>query len=73
MDQPEVALIVGAGPGLGFSLARRFARAEMNVAIAARSAERLQTLAGGCSGITHQCRAYVCDATNEGEVETRFR
>jgi NAD(P)-dependent dehydrogenase (short-subunit alcohol dehydrogenase family) len=53
MDQPEVALIAGAGPGLGFSLARRFARAEMNVAIAARSAERLQTLAAGCSGITH--------------------
>jgi NAD(P)-dependent dehydrogenase (short-subunit alcohol dehydrogenase family) len=73
MDQPEVALIVGAGPGLGFSLARRFARAEMNVAIAARSAERLQTLAAGCSGITHQCRAYVCDAIDEGEVETLFR
>jgi NAD(P)-dependent dehydrogenase (short-subunit alcohol dehydrogenase family) len=73
MDQPEVALIVGAGPGLGFSLARRFARAEMNVAIAARSAERLQALAAGCSGITHQCRAYVCDAIDEGEVETLFR
>ena len=72
MDTQEVALIVGAGPGLGFSLARRFARAEMSVAIAARHAEKLETLAAGCSGITHQCRAYACDATNGGDVERLF-
>lgn len=73
MGQPEVALIVGGGAGLGFALARRFARAEMNVAIAARNAERLATLATGCSGITHQCRAYACDATDDEQVETLFR
>lgn len=69
----ETALIVGAGPGLGFALARRFARAEMNVALAARRAEQLQDMAAECSGVSHGARAYRCDATVEGEVEALLR
>ncbi|MBL8474130.1 MAG: SDR family NAD(P)-dependent oxidoreductase [Rhodocyclaceae bacterium] len=72
MDQHETALVVGAGPGLGCALARRFARAEMHVAIAARTAERLETLIAGCSGIHHGARAYACDARVEAQVETLF-
>ncbi|MBL8482207.1 MAG: SDR family NAD(P)-dependent oxidoreductase [Rhodocyclaceae bacterium] len=72
MDQHEVALVVGAGPGLGCALARRFARAEMHVAIAARNAERLDTLIAGCSGIHHGARAYACDARVEAAVENLF-
>ena len=33
MDTPETSIIAGAGPGLGAALARRFARAGMNVAM----------------------------------------
>ena len=69
----EVALIVGVGPGLGFALARRFARAEMNVAIAGRRAEKLETMAAECCGIAHGARAYTCDATVERDVESLFR
>jgi NAD(P)-dependent dehydrogenase (short-subunit alcohol dehydrogenase family) len=72
MDQPEVAIIVGVGPGLGCSLARRFARAEMHVAMAARDAGKLDAFAAECSGINHQGRAYSCDATDEQAVERLF-
>jgi len=68
----EVAMIVGAGPGLGFALARRFARAEMSVAMAARHGERLEAMAAECCGIAHGARAYTCDATVEGDVARLF-
>ena len=73
MDEREVAAVVGAGPGLGFSLARRFARAEMNVAIAARDAAKLETMMLECCGIAHEARAYACDATDENQVEALFQ
>ncbi|HSD61478.1 MAG TPA: SDR family NAD(P)-dependent oxidoreductase [Burkholderiales bacterium] len=73
MERNEVAVIVGAGPGLGCALGRRFSRAEMHVALAARDAAKLETLAFECSGIGHRGRAYACDATEEGAVEELFR
>jgi NAD(P)-dependent dehydrogenase (short-subunit alcohol dehydrogenase family) len=72
MEQRKVAVIVGAGPGLGCALGRRFAKAEMNVALAARNTERLGSLAVECSGIGHAGRAYDCDATDEQAVEDLF-
>lgn len=68
----ETAVIVGAGPGLGAALARRFARAEMNVVMAARRPERLEVLACEYSGIGHRCIAAECDATREQDVERLF-
>ena len=73
MKSNQVALIVGVGPGLGFALARRCARAEMHVALAARRVERLETMAAECSGVHHHGRAYGCDATREDEVRELFR
>lgn len=72
MDEREVAAVIGAGPGLGFSLARRFARAEMSVALAARDASKLETMAVECCGIARAARAYACDATDEGQVDALF-
>jgi NAD(P)-dependent dehydrogenase (short-subunit alcohol dehydrogenase family) len=37
-------MVVGVGPGLGFALVERFARAGMTVAMAARQAGRLEQL-----------------------------
>lgn len=73
MEANQVAVVVGAGPGLGCALGRRFARAEMHVALAARDAAKLDTLAIECSGIGHRGRAYACDATDEDAVEELFR
>jgi NAD(P)-dependent dehydrogenase (short-subunit alcohol dehydrogenase family) len=66
MSQP-VAVIVGAGPGLGAALARRFAKAGMTVAVARRNASKLGKLATEIGG-----KAYACDATDAAAVENLF-
>ena len=68
----DTAVIVGAGPGLGAALARRFARAEMNVVMAVRNIEKIETLALGLSGIVHRTMAVACDATREADVKRLF-
>lgn len=72
MEQRKLAMIVGAGPGLGSALARRFGKAEMNVALAARDLARLELLAMESAGIGHGAKAYACDATDEKSVEAFF-
>ncbi len=66
-ERKKIALVVGAGRGLGAALARRFARAGAATAVAARGPEPLQRLAGEIGA-----RAYPCDATREGEVVRLF-
>ena len=68
----QVALVVGAGHGLGSALARCFAQAGMAVAIAARNAEKLQSLVEDLQhdGV-HAC-AYGCDAQWEPSVKGLF-
>lgn len=63
MDESRIALIVGAGPGLGSALARNFAGHGMRVAVARRNVE---------SGAGAGDRAYRCDATNEDDVVRLF-
>jgi len=53
MAQQEIALIVGAGPGLSASLARLFTKEGMKVALAARDTGKLNTLVTEIDG-----RAY---------------
>ena len=67
MPTPELAVIVGAGPGLGAALVRCFAKAGMSVACAARNLDRLADLTRETGA-----RAYRCDATDGGEVQGLF-
>ncbi len=48
----EVALIAGAGPGLGAALARRFAASGLRVVIAARRRGAIEALAREVSAET---------------------
>lgn len=66
----EIALIVGAGAGLGAALARAFAADGMAVAIAARDVARLRAIADAVPGGT--VRAYACDAAKEADVQALF-
>ena len=67
MTEQEIALIVGAGPGLSASLARLFKKEGMKVALAARDAKKLDALVKEIDG-----RAYACDASNPKDVEKLF-
>ena len=63
----EVALIVGAGAGLSASLARLCAKQGMAVALAARDAGKLASLAKETGA-----KAYACDAGEASAVERLF-
>ena len=65
----DTAVIVGAGPGLGSALARRFARAGMKVAVARRSIDKLAPL---IRELGRNASAYACDATDEPAVRQLF-
>ncbi|GAA4885874.1 SDR family NAD(P)-dependent oxidoreductase [Saccharopolyspora cebuensis] len=57
---PTIA-IVGAGPGLGASLARRFGRRGFQVALLARDAERLDALARDLAGDGVEAEGFPAD------------
>lgn len=69
MTDREVAIVFGAGPGLGAALASRFASAGMAVALAARDRSRIDGLADGLVAAGGVARAYRCDVTLEAEVD----
>lgn len=61
------ALIVGAGHGLSASLARRFAAAGMQIALAARNPGKLDALCDEAGA-----HAFACDAADAASVEALF-
>ena len=63
----QSALIVGAGSGLSASLARAFAKAGLRVTLAARSIEKLASLAAETGA-----KAIACDATKRADIEKLF-
>ena len=71
-ERPAVAVIGGVGEGLGYALSRRFAQAGYNVALAARSAERLARLAGEISKAGLRAFAVPTDLREEQEVLALF-
>lgn len=72
MDKTPVAVIAGAGEGLGFALGKRFARAGYNVALAARSTDRLARLAGEIVKGGGKAFAAPTDLREEQEVMALF-
>ncbi|MDX6301954.1 MAG: hypothetical protein QOF53_3168 [Nocardioidaceae bacterium] len=74
MSNP-VVVVVGAGPGVGGSVARRFGREGYDVALVSRSEDQLAALGGDLqeSGVTAGWSA--CDITDEAALRgavTRF-
>lgn len=65
---PQVAVVVGVGPGLGGALARRFADADWRVVCVARRAEVVAALAGEVHGV-----GMTCDVTDETQIKALFQ
>jgi len=70
-DRP-VAVVVGAGPGTGAAVARRFAAGGFDVAVSARSAEKLAPVAEEVRAAGGRALEVPADATDEASVQAAF-
>ncbi len=71
---PRVAVIAGVGPGLGASLARRFAKEGCRVALLARSADYLDQLTAEITAAQGPDAAIAvpCDLANPEQIIAAF-
>lgn len=67
MSEKQIAVVVGAGPGLGDALVRRCAEAGMNVAAVSRRGRPPEMIED-----RNLVRGYACDATEGAEVTGMF-
>ena len=69
MAKPEIAVVVGAGPGLGNALVQRFARANMTVAAVSRQGGHVDA-----APVADRPRVtgFACDATQSAAVTATF-
>jgi short-subunit dehydrogenase len=65
-------LLVGAGPGLGLAIARRFAAGGYRVTLVARSADRLGDLASSLSDTGAEIGTIEADASDPEGVRARM-
>ncbi|MBE8521549.1 SDR family NAD(P)-dependent oxidoreductase [Amycolatopsis sp. H6(2020)] len=63
-------VIIGAGPGLGLSVARRFAREGLPIALVARSEDKLKTLTDALTPTGVPALALAADSTDEAALRT---
>jgi len=61
---PRHAVIVGAGPGIGASVARRFAREGLRLTLVARGVARLEQLAAELRGFGTTVVVHPADAAD---------
>lgn len=67
--QGRVAVITGAGRGIGRSIALAFAKAGADIAICARSADALQDVKQEIEALGQRCLAQALDVAAPSEVE----
>jgi NAD(P)-dependent dehydrogenase (short-subunit alcohol dehydrogenase family) len=70
---PDVAVIAGVGPGLGASLARKFAKEGCRIALLARSSNFLETLSNELRGSGKETVAIQTDIGEADQVAAAFR
>jgi len=66
--------VIGVGPdrGLGAQLCARFAREDLEVLVAGRTPEKLESVVASIEGAGGRARAYTADATDESQVKALF-
>ena len=69
----RVAVVTGAGRGIGAATARALADAGLDVVLAARTREQVEQQAAELGARGRRAKAVVCDVTSEDSVETLSR
>jgi NAD(P)-dependent dehydrogenase (short-subunit alcohol dehydrogenase family) len=70
---PRVSVIAGVGPGLGASLARKFAKEGCRLAVLARSSDFLESLAKEIRQLGTEILAFPVDVGEADQVATAFK
>ena len=66
----QVAVVTGAGRGIGAAIARQLASMGASVVLCGRSLEPLQTTAAGISAASGRAEAVQCDVSNLESVQS---
>lgn len=64
----DVCVVIGAGPGIGSAVARRFGKEGMKVAVLARRLLEVQKLAAELNSKHIEAKGYVCDAERATDI-----
>ncbi|WP_141639171.1 SDR family NAD(P)-dependent oxidoreductase, partial [Paenibacillus riograndensis] len=65
--------IIGAGPGLGFSLAKTFGKHGFRVALVSRSQEKLNHYSDQLNQMGIEARGFSADITNKMQLAAAFQ
>jgi len=68
----KIALVIGAGPGLGAAVARRFAREGFSVGVAARKRDTVDPTARSIVDAGGRAHAFTADTTDPAAVAALF-
>jgi NAD(P)-dependent dehydrogenase (short-subunit alcohol dehydrogenase family)/enamine deaminase RidA (YjgF/YER057c/UK114 family) len=64
----RVAVVTGAGRGIGAATARALAAAGFSVVVSARNRDRIERVSSELVSLGHRARPVVCDVTSEASV-----
>lgn len=69
----KTIVIVGAGPGLGLSLAKKFGENGFRVAVISRNAEKLAMIVSELEQLQIEAQAFEADVTDLGSLQQAIR
>ncbi|WP_405152336.1 SDR family NAD(P)-dependent oxidoreductase [Paenibacillus sp. FSL K6-0108] len=69
----ETIAIIGAGPGLGFSLAKTFGKHGFCIAMVSRSQDKLNQYAEQLNGMGIEAKGFAADITNKMQLTAAFQ